>query len=380
MIAKKKMKQQALYHCDSMGNGKRSKRSTMTTSRFLLFVALIGFVTFMYASKTMNGTFASNAAMMNSSTLVRMAQSLENAENKGNQPSAARTSAGKVSSHYPHNDVLLDGLQTPDMHDKMMTSCPSSMRLNMPPNTKMTLSEFVEAVFDGLEQVQVQDDPLNYVVNNFDMLVMERGALPTGFWAEFGIFQGKTLKWCYERLLGNSATGNYKRVNKLFLGLVAGFDSFQGLPEKWRDYKQGYFTTPYNEVRSFVPSDVVLKKGWFQDTIGEFLVENAPRMPATMINHDGDLFVSTAITFSLANERIVPGTLICFDELFGYPGYMAHEILALFLWMRQVNATLCPLAVMSPMNRTHVSDNLMEKQAPAPKQGACFQVLNVGRS
>jgi hypothetical protein len=91
-------------------------------------------------------------------------------------------------------------------------------------------------------------------------------------------------------------------------------------------------------------------------------------------------FVSTTITFQLLSERIVPGTIMGFDELYGYPGFKDHEILALFLWMRQRHATLCPLAAWwpDPVTRTSLKDNNMVKQARAPFQAACFQVLELG--
>lgn len=203
-----------------------------------------------------------------------------------------------LANAAPHHEIHLSGLQTFEMHEKMMLSCPFELRLQT--SRTMTLPEFVDKVFDGLEQVPVDQDPLNYVASQYSKLMEERGALGAGFWAEFGVWQGATLKHSYNLL---------KNTN--FHGLMVGFDSFDGLPANWiRGFVKGRFATDFEAVRANVPEEVDLYKGWFQDTIGTFL-DDYPNLPAGLINHDGDLFLSTAITFSLAGERIVPGTLMC---------------------------------------------------------------------
>jgi hypothetical protein len=197
-----------------------------------------------------------------------------------------------------HHMIFLSGLQTLEMHEKMMSSCPVEHRLQT--SRTMTFPEFVDNVFDGLEKVPVDQDPLYYVASQYSKLMEERGALGSGFWAEFGVYQGKTLKESHDLL---------KNTN--FRGPMAGLDSFEGLPALWREgYAKGKYATDFEAVRSNVPEDVKLYRGWFQDSISAFL-DDYPNTPAGLINHDGDLFLSTAITFSLAGERIVEGTLIC---------------------------------------------------------------------
>jgi len=275
---------------------------------------------------------------------------------------AAASSSDSVPRQHPH-EIRLSGLQTPEMHEKMMSSCPADLRLET--NPTMTLPEFVDKVFDGLEQVEVPEDPLLHVAQKYSHFMENRGALGTGFWAEFGVWNGGTLIKAYDRL-----------EKTRFTGPIAGFDSFEGLPETWRgNFKEGRFATDYDSVREKVPDKIALYKGWFQDTIGTFLFDN-PDTPAGFINHDGDLFLSTAITFSLLNNRIVPGTLMCFDELIGYPGFQKHEILSLFIWMREMEATLCPIAVYK-LNRTVASDFDMKKEVGQGSQGACYQVLEI---
>ena len=40
---------------------------------------------------------------------------------------------------------------------------------------------------------------------------------------------------------------------------------------------------------------------------------------------DCDLYSSTRTVLSLLEPRIVPGTIIVFDEYLNYPGWQAHE-------------------------------------------------------
>jgi hypothetical protein len=302
----------------------------------------------------------------------------------GGGATAAKTKRGESLSQ---NDLVLDGLQTPAMREQMLASCPKNLHLTT--NAAMNHTAFIDKTFDALLRTQVKEDPLVYVARNFAKFAKERGALPAGFWAEFGVFKGNSLIQQHGLLRDNG--GGTTTSGFGFKGVMAGFDSFQGLPEDWRTtdkgkdgapgmwYKKGTFSTPYDETRKKVPADVLLYKGWFQNSIIVFLQEY-PSLPASFIHHDGDLFVSTTITFQLLGERIVPGTVMCFDELFGYPGFKDHEILALYLWMQQYHATLCPLAAWwpSPAARPSLKDNNMAQQARAPFQAACFQVLDLG--
>lgn len=303
---------------------KGTSKSLAVIGRLLVSFMLIGLVMFFFSlrmiSNKTGGIGASGLQEGQHSTLLRMAQSLQDPRTTATTmvstsltQAAAQLTSSTMSTttstlhddYHLHNSNNLDGVQTPFMHQQMMDSCPESLRLNLP--LSMAQPEFIDKVFDGLEQTQVHGDPLDYVMVNFDTLVKERGALSSGFWAEFGVFQGKTLVKAYRELV---------QKKTLFQGIIAGFDSFQGLPEKWRSYQQGFFSTNFDKVRKSVPKDVVLKVGWFQNTIGEFLEEH-PRLAATLINHDGDLFVSTAITFALAGQRIVSGTIMCCKYVMG---------------------------------------------------------------
>jgi hypothetical protein len=255
-----------------------------------------------------------------------------------------------------------DYLQTSAMKNARLQSCPTHLRLQT--HLDMTLPQFIDRTFESINQVVVNQKPIYYLAENANMIWKERGGLTNGFWAEFGVYNGRSLTSAFNKIEQDL------RATLVF----AGFDSFDGLPTAWRaKFNEGTFKTSYDAVRAEVPAVIELYKGWFQDTIGQFLIKH-PDIPAAFIHHDGDLFVSTSITFSLLASRIFPGTIMCFDELVGYPAFEQHEILSLFLWMQEYHATLCPLGVKHAYNQT---DRNPDHDLPPESQSVCFQVLSL---
>lgn len=126
-----------------------------------------------------------------------------------------------------------------------------------------------------------------------------------GFFAEFGVWQGRSINFTAER---TSAT-------------VYGFDSFEGLPERWFDlFDQGHFKV--NQLPS-VRANVRLVKGWFNETLPGFVKEN--RGPVLYLHIDCDLYSSTKTIFECMGDQIVPGTVIVFDEWYDYPRWEEGE-------------------------------------------------------
>lgn len=129
-----------------------------------------------------------------------------------------------------------------------------------------------------------------------------------GLVMEFGVFSGRSID----------------RIAQNISGPVYGFDSFEGLPEAWRPgFDKGYF------AREGLPQtlpNVELVVGWFDRTLPVFL--DAHPEPASLIHVDCDLYSSTQTVFTQLRNRIVPGTIILFDEYFNYPGWELHEFKA----------------------------------------------------
>lgn len=91
---------------------------------------------------------------------------------------------------------------------------------------------------------------------------------------------------------------------------VHGFDTFRGLPEAWHALPGGSYST-HGELPE-VPRNVHLHVGLFADTLPRFLEQHPG--PVRFMNVDCDLYSSTKTVLELLAERIVPGTVMLFDE------------------------------------------------------------------
>lgn len=118
----------------------------------------------------------------------------------------------------------------------------------------------------------------------------------------------------------------------LSLGIIAaympviGFDSFEGLPEDWREgFSKGTFATEGDEALYFnTPAfNQMLIKGWFEDTAPNF-----PFPPLRLVHIDCDLYSSTVTALESVVSAIGVGTVVVFDEYHGYPGHEEHEMKA----------------------------------------------------
>ena len=138
-----------------------------------------------------------------------------------------------------------------------------------------------------------------------------------GLVLEFGVAKGASLR--------NLARQTPREVH--------GFDSFGGLPEDWAGTKErvGAFTQMGKLPK--VPPNAVLHVGWFDKTLPSFLAVHEQKV--AFLHVDCDIYASTVTIFAELRERIVPGTIILFDEYFNYPGWRAHEYKAFQEFIRQ---------------------------------------------
>ena len=68
-----------------------------------------------------------------------------------------------------------------------------------------------------------------------------------------------------------------------------------------------------------MPDNVQLHRGLFDRTLPGWLHDNIG--PVTFLHIDCDLYSSTQSIFKALADRIVPGTIIVFDEYFNYPNW-----------------------------------------------------------
>ena len=138
-----------------------------------------------------------------------------------------------------------------------------------------------------------------------------------GLVIETGVFQGKSIN----------------HLASLIETPIYGFDSFEGLPEDWRgNFKKGAFKV--SELPK-VAHNVILNKGWFEDTIPEFRARHSS--PISFLHIDCDLYSATKTVLNLFEDQIVNGTIIVFDEFFNYPGWKEGEYKAFLEFTKNFN-------------------------------------------
>lgn len=135
-----------------------------------------------------------------------------------------------------------------------------------------------------------------------------------GAYLEMGVCTGKTINFI-------AALNPLKTIQ--------GFDSFEGLPEKWDRQDvivdKGTFGFKNQQQLPVVLHNVVLYKGWFKDVLPEFKSVILKDTPIALLHIDSDIYSAAKTIFDVLGNNIVPGTIIVFDELYNYPNCFAHE-------------------------------------------------------
>ncbi len=119
-------------------------------------------------------------------------------------------------------------------------------------------------------------------------------ASTSGLWLEFGVRHGATL----------NTISTYTKAT------VHGFDSFDGLPEKWHKIEKGTYTT--FGLLPKTNSNCVIHQGLIQETLQNFLLNTEECI--SFIHIDVDLYSSARFILEALGDRLVPGTIILFDQ------------------------------------------------------------------
>jgi hypothetical protein len=147
--------------------------------------------------------------------------------------------------------------------------------------------------------------------------VLPRIKQKSGMCLEFGVYKAATLNYFAKKLSNRPWHG---------------FDSFEGLPEVWGGGEKGQGAFSLGGKLPAVASNVQLHKGWFDQTLPPFLAGN--NQEVAFLHLDADLYSSTITVLQLTNERLVPGSLLLFDEYFGQIGWRVGEHKALQEWLQ----------------------------------------------
>jgi len=126
-----------------------------------------------------------------------------------------------------------------------------------------------------------------------------------GAHCEFGVYSGVSINFL-----------SSIRTEQIF----DGFDSFRGLPSEWSGYR--LFDFNRRGEMPAVRGNVRLHIGLFDDTLPAY----ARSVDSVAFLHvDCDLYSSTVSIFRHLGPKLSKGTVIVFDEYFGYPGFELHE-------------------------------------------------------
>src|SRR4029077_1697871 len=132
-----------------------------------------------------------------------------------------------------------------------------------------------------------------------------------GHYLEFGVFTGGTIRYMARRIGQRT---------------IHGFDSFEGLPEAWSGFNLGGKAFDRKGQLPRVPDNVLLHRGYFDASLPKWLDEHPG--PIAFMHLDCDLYSSTKTILKLTAPRLVPGTVILFDEYFNFPNWEQHEFKA----------------------------------------------------
>ena len=128
---------------------------------------------------------------------------------------------------------------------------------------------------------------------------------------EFGVFKGDSINLFAKKL---------KKIN----ADIFGFDSFKGLKDEW-------MTEEFNPPGTFdlkgekpkVEKNVKLVDGWVEETAKSFLSKNSKKI--AFIHFDLDTYNSTSFVLKLLKNNFQSGTIILFDEFYGFPNWEKYE-------------------------------------------------------
>jgi tetratricopeptide (TPR) repeat protein len=121
---------------------------------------------------------------------------------------------------------------------------------------------------------------------------------------EFGVASGRSLRMTQELLPLDAIE-------------IHGFDTFTGLPQAWGNEPAGSYSTG-GVVPDMEQGKVFFHKGLFRHTIPRFLESQPEDAVLAYANIDCDLYTSTLDILESMYDRIVPGTVLVFDE------YLCH--------------------------------------------------------
>lgn len=197
------------------------------------------------------------------------------------------------------------------------------------------MQEAADMVVSNMPRAQFCNDKLAHL----DFVVQQ---IEVGLVLEFGVYKGTTLNHLASQLSNQT---------------VYGFDGFEGLPEAWVGNRYSPRNFNRKGMAPKVKNNAELVIGWFDDTLAPFLESHPGTI--SLLHIDCDIYSSTATVFRECEDRLVPGSIIAFDEYFNYHGWRLHEYKAFMEFIERTSFGFEYLGY----SGTEVSVRLTEKGA-----------------
>lgn len=131
---------------------------------------------------------------------------------------------------------------------------------------------------------------------------------------EFGVYKGESINY-------------FSSINTDPASEFVGFDTFEGIPEDWVDNSRTVRSKTFStngELPKTSDNRVLFVKGLFQETLPDFLRKYRPS-GQLVIHNDSDLYSANLFVLTIANNILIPGSIIIFDEFYS----IMHEFRAL---------------------------------------------------
>jgi O-methyltransferase len=122
---------------------------------------------------------------------------------------------------------------------------------------------------------------------------------PIDFW-EFGVFKGESIFWWVDHVSNPESR-------------FVGFDTFTGLPERWRATEPKGAFNVYGRIPETSDPRCSFQAGLFQDTLLPF-IHTRDFLRRLVIHLDADLFSSTLYVLTTLARHFKPGDIIFFDN------------------------------------------------------------------
>lgn len=198
--------------------------------------------------------------------------------------------------------------------------------------SEMTMSVAKRTFFNSiryLEHLEIMDSA-NFIrpyLANASLFVNKKGGYfqftmskvlknQKGLWLEFGVKSGGSAKFF-------APYASEFSVNSTLYG----FDSFEGIRNDWSAVGTpvGSFSLNAKVPKKIDNCDFIV--GWVEDTLPEFLKLHQEQI--AFVHFDFDVYPPTKFALEAISGRLMPGSIILFDEFHGYPGWRHHEKRAL---------------------------------------------------